>query len=134
VSNPSGNLPLGTWRRSGYCLFNDVVITSVFTASNVTTLNAQLLGKGVKKTVVAQFEMRSHYSPSGTNTHYKINSQDSKRKKTVPVTRHEGPEGCESSRLPHFLQTVGSQMAVRLSDLRASRPLPPRNLPGTHFC
>jgi hypothetical protein len=25
-------------------------------------------------------------------------------------------------------------MAVRLSALRAGRPLPPRNLPGTHFC
>jgi hypothetical protein len=25
-------------------------------------------------------------------------------------------------------------MAVRLSALRAGRPLPPRKIPGTHFC
>jgi hypothetical protein len=39
----------------------------------------------------------------------------------------------ETSRLPHFL-TVSSQMAVRLSVLRAGCPLPPRKIPGTHFC
>jgi hypothetical protein len=40
------------------------------------------------------------------------------------VTGHGGPSGCETSRLPHFLYTVGSQLAVRLSALRAGRPLP----------
>jgi hypothetical protein len=29
---------------------------------------------------------------------------------------------------------LGSQMAVRLSALRAGRPLPPKKIPGTHFC
>jgi hypothetical protein len=33
----------------------------------------------------------------------------------------------------HIFQTIGSQMAVR-SALRADRPLPPRKIPGTHFC
>jgi hypothetical protein len=32
---------------------------------------------------------------------------------------------CETSRLPHFLYAIGSQITVRLSALRAGRPLPP---------
>jgi hypothetical protein len=32
----------------------------------------------------------------------------------------------------HIFQTIGSQMTVRLSDLRAGRRLPPRKIPGTH--
>jgi hypothetical protein len=55
-------------------------------------------------------------------------------KKTILVTGHEGPYGCATSRLTYFLQTIGSQMAVRLSALRAGRPLPTRKIPGTHFC
>jgi hypothetical protein len=31
----------------------------------------------------------------------------------------------ETSRLPHFLQTIGSQIAVRLSALCSGHPLPP---------
>jgi hypothetical protein len=31
-------------------------------------------------------------------------------------------------------QTIGSQMAVRLSTLRANRPLSPKKISGTHFC
>jgi hypothetical protein len=35
----------------------------------------------------------------------------------------------------HILWTVGSQMAVRLSALRACwPPFTPRKIPGTHFC
>jgi hypothetical protein len=34
----------------------------------------------------------------------------------------------------HIFYTFGSQMAVRLSALRAGRFLPPRKIPGTHFC
>jgi hypothetical protein len=34
----------------------------------------------------------------------------------------------------HIFQTIGSQIAVRLSDLRTGRPLTPRKIPGTHFC
>jgi hypothetical protein len=48
-----------------------------------------------------------------------------KKGKTNPVTGREGPYGCE---------TIGSQMAVRLSALRVGRPLPPRKIPGSHFC
>jgi hypothetical protein len=39
--------------------------------------------------------------------------------KTIPATGHEGPNGCETSRLP-----LGSQMEVRLSVLRTVLPLP----------
>jgi hypothetical protein len=41
--------------------------------------------------------------------------------KAIPVTGPEGPKGCETSRLPHFLDnqlTDGSEVV--------SRPLPPR--------
>jgi hypothetical protein len=34
----------------------------------------------------------------------------------------------------HLRSSPGSQMAVRLSAPRAGRPLPPRKIPGTHFC
>jgi hypothetical protein len=34
----------------------------------------------------------------------------------------------------HIFYTIGSQMAVRLSALRTGRPLPPREISGTHFC
>jgi hypothetical protein len=35
--------------------------------------------------------------------------------------------------VPTFFQTVGSEMAVRLSDLRAGRRLSPTKIPGTYF-
>jgi hypothetical protein len=35
----------------------------------------------------------------------------------------------------HIVETIGSQMAVRLLALRANRPpFTPRKIPGTHFC
>jgi hypothetical protein len=48
--------------------------------------------------------------------------QDGKERwgKTIPVT------GRETSRLPHFLCTIGSQMAMKFSALRARRPVPDR--------
>jgi hypothetical protein len=45
--------------------------------------------------------------------------------KTIPVSGCGGKQSCETSRLPHFLDNRLTQMAVRLSALRASRPLPP---------
>jgi hypothetical protein len=53
--------------------------------------------------------------------------------KAIPITGREGPYDCETSRLPHF-RGIGSQMTVKLLTLRAGRPLPPRKIPGTHFC
>jgi hypothetical protein len=57
---------------------------------------------------------------------------EKKKGKAIPVTGREGPWCCETSRLPHFLYTIGSQTAVRLS--AGGRPLPPRKIPGTNFC
>jgi hypothetical protein len=34
----------------------------------------------------------------------------------------------------HIFYTVCSQMVVKLSALGSDRPLPPRKIPGTHFC
>jgi hypothetical protein len=53
--------------------------------------------------------------------------------KTIPVTGHEGPQSCETSRIPHFLGnrlTVGGEVAT----LTRRPPFTPRKIPGTHFC
>jgi hypothetical protein len=46
-----------------------------------------------------------------------------RKRKANPVTASEGPTGCETSRLPHFLGSLHT--TVRLSALRAGRPLTP---------
>jgi hypothetical protein len=48
----------------------------------------------------------------------------------IPLTDRGGPWGYEMPRLPYLLD----KMALRLSALRAGLPLPPRKIPGTHFC
>jgi hypothetical protein len=53
----------------------------------------------------------------------KLNLYESKKKKVIPVTGRGDPEAPIFSR----------QMTVRLSALRADRPLPPKKIPGTHF-
>jgi hypothetical protein len=50
----------------------------------------------------------------------------------IPVTDRGGPQGCETSRLPHFLDN-------RLTDdgevsLTRRPHFTPRKIPGTHFC
>jgi hypothetical protein len=52
-----------------------------------------------------------------------------KKGKANPVTGREGPQGCGTSRLPHFLDnrlTDGSEFVSR-------PPFTPRKIPGTHF-
>jgi hypothetical protein len=53
--------------------------------------------------------------------------------KASPVTGCGGPQGCETSRLPHFLDnrlTDGGEIASH-----TRRPsFTPRNIPGTPFC
>jgi hypothetical protein len=60
-----------------------------------------------------------------------------KRGKAIPVTGREGPYGCETSRLPHFLDNRRKDGGDFVS-LRRQQPLtpppPPRKIPGTHFC
>jgi hypothetical protein len=51
----------------------------------------------------------------------------------IPVTSHEGPQGCEMSRLQHFKDnrlTDGGEVV----SLRHRPPFTPRKIPGTHFC
>jgi hypothetical protein len=55
------------------------------------------------------------------------------KRRTVPVASRGGPHGCETSRLPHFLD-------IRLTDgtevvsLTRRPPSIPGKIPGTHFC
>jgi hypothetical protein len=45
-----------------------------------------------------------------------------KKGKAIPVTGRGGPQGYETSRLPHFLENRLTDL-VRLSALRVRRPL-----------
>jgi hypothetical protein len=45
--------------------------------------------------------------------------------KTAPATGDGGPWGCETSKLPHFLDSWLTDGAVRFLDIFAGRPLPP---------
>jgi hypothetical protein len=38
-----------------------------------------------------------------TNQFKELGSPKYKKGKSIPVTSREGPQGCETSRLPHFL-------------------------------
>jgi hypothetical protein len=56
-----------------------------------------------------------------------------KKAKVISVTGREGPQGCETSRLPHFLDsrlTDGGEVV----SLTRRPPFTPRKVPGTHFC
>jgi hypothetical protein len=53
-------------------------------------------------------------------------------RKAIPVTGRGGPYGCETSRLPHFLDnriTDGGEVSFTLQP-----PFTPRKIPGIHFC
>jgi hypothetical protein len=53
--------------------------------------------------------------------------------KAIPVTGRGGPYGCETSRLPHFLDNRLTDGGEVVSLTRRS-PFIPRKIPGTHFC
>jgi hypothetical protein len=53
--------------------------------------------------------------------------------KAIPVTGHEGPQGCETSRLPYFLDNWLTDGSKVLSLMRQP-PFTPRMIPGIHFC
>jgi hypothetical protein len=61
----------------------------------------------------------NHYAP----TRIKSGEISMGKDKAIPVTDREGPWGCETSRLPHFL--IGSPMAVRLSASRTGSTISP---------
>jgi hypothetical protein len=60
--------------------------------------------------------------------------KQAKKDKAIAETGREGPLGCETSRLSHFLWIIGPQTAVRLPALSAGCLLSPKKIPGTHFC
>jgi hypothetical protein len=77
------------------------------------------------------------HSPVVTDCVYHLphlrNILTQRKGKAVPVTGRGGPQGCETSRLPHFLDkqlTVGGAVV----SLTRRPPFTPRNIPGTHFC
>jgi hypothetical protein len=53
--------------------------------------------------------------------------------KAIPVAGHEGPYGCETSRLPHFLDNGLTDGGEVVSPTRRP-PFIPRKIPSTHFC
>jgi hypothetical protein len=53
--------------------------------------------------------------------------------KAIPVTGREGPEGCETSRLPHFLDNRLTDGGEAVS-LTRRPPVTSRKISGTHFC
>jgi hypothetical protein len=63
-----------------------------------------------------------------------VNSDDKKGKgKAIPVTHHGSPQGCEMSRLPHFLDNWLTDGGKAVS-LTCQMPFTSRNIPGAHFC
>jgi hypothetical protein len=52
--------------------------------------------------------------------------------KAVPLQAWSGPEGSRKLRFPNFMTTA--QDGGKVVSLTHRPPLPPRNIPGTHFC
>jgi hypothetical protein len=52
--------------------------------------------------------------------------------KAISVTGHGGTLGCET-RFPHFLHNRLTDGA-KVVNLHGGHPLPPKKIPGTHFC
>jgi len=50
----------------------------------------------------------------------------------VPLQAWSGPEGSRKLRFPYFMTTA--QDGGKVVSLRHRPPLPPGNVPGTHFC
>ena len=56
----------------------------------------------------------------------------SKKGKAVPLQAWTGPEGSRKLRFPDFMTTA--QDGGKVVSLTHRPPLPPGNIPGTHFC
>jgi len=52
--------------------------------------------------------------------------------KAVPLQAWSGPEGSRKLRFPDFMTTA--QDGGKVVSLTHQPPLPPGNIPGTHFC
>ena len=55
-----------------------------------------------------------------------------KKGKAVPLQAWSGPEGSRKLRFPDFMITA--QDGGKVVSLTHRPPLPPGNIPGTHFC
>jgi hypothetical protein len=53
--------------------------------------------------------------------------------KAVPLKAWSGPEGSRKLRFPHFM-TTAQEEGGKVVTLTHRLPLPPGNIPGTHFC
>jgi hypothetical protein len=62
------------------------------------------------------------------------NELDPWLRKAVPVTGRGGPQCCETSRLPHFLENWLTDGGEVVSFMRRRPPSNPRKIPDTHFC
>ena len=61
-----------------------------------------------------------------------IRSLDTVKGKAVPLQAWNGPEGSSKLRFPDFVTTA--QDGGKVVSLTHRPPLPPGNIPGTHFC
>jgi hypothetical protein len=78
---------------------------------------------------IRNFTIRTHtWGNLRAENPYLDNGGREKKGKVIRVTGRRGPYGCETSRLPYFLETIGSKMAVKSSALHAAGPLPPGRL------
>jgi hypothetical protein len=59
--------------------------------------------------------------------------EEEKKGKAIPVIGCGGRSGCETTRLPHFLDNRLTDGGEAVS-LTRRPPYNPRNIPGTHFC
>jgi hypothetical protein len=76
--------------------------------------------------------LKLHYAPCFPVLGFQRMECKIYKDKAIPVTGREGPEGCETSRLPHFLdnrRTHGGEVV----SLTHRPPFTPRKIPGTHF-
>ena len=66
------------------------------------------------------------WSPQGGHCEFAVG------KKAVPLQAWSGPEGSRKLRFPDFMTTA--QDGGKVVSLTHRPPLPPGNIPGTHFC
>jgi hypothetical protein len=71
--------------------------------------------------------------PLGSILMHGLKSEYKKKGKTIPVTGRRGPYGCETSKLPHFLDNRLREDGEFVS-LTRRPPFTSRKIPGTHFC
>jgi hypothetical protein len=125
--------------------FIDHLYTRLGTASNYNaTANLQLLQNLVILSVCnSHYGGAPHVRKGWDTRHFEQQVSDIKNSlkifwkvkngKAIPVTGRGGPNGCEKSRLPHFLDDRLRDGAEVVS-LTRRPPFALRKISGTHFC